>query len=155
MGEKGYEVDKDMVSKFSFSGRGIFACYINRIKENLYTMRSNTDKGKTEELIFHAMFGTHHSDLSLLPKITNRGNWHTRSEFGSEIGGFGTGIAVQVKPIRFKYWSRTSAAQQTTIMGSSQPQSWGVNPFAGQTEAKVHEQIKRYFAEGTGSNFLG
>ncbi|CAN8033084.1 unnamed protein product, partial [Ixodes persulcatus] len=86
MGEKNVEIlefDEDAAAKYDFSGKGAFAGYKHLSEQGpLYTLNV-LNRHFSQQLMFHAVFGTYVEDFGVLCFITDKADWATRREIDS------------------------------------------------------------------------
>ena len=67
-----------------FSGAGAFRAYKN-FCDKKYTVPKTTSTTHLQQIVFHAMFGTHVEDFGILKFMTAQGTWHKRHEISPKL----------------------------------------------------------------------
>lgn len=149
---------KDDIKLLDFSGHGAFLAY-KSFMTSTYTVPKTQHMTQLQQIIFHAMFGTHVEDFAVLKFMTKEQNWVKRHEIAPrlikedlKIRGRGKDDTMVFTAMPVYRYSKMSGAIMQNLLGG------GVAPLAakavmsGQRIRKVPEALIKYLNADLGTS---
>lgn len=105
--------------QWSFSGSSMLKFYNLQIDAGMrIRIKTGGDAIKTQEIIFHAMFGTYLQDLTALSEITmHSSRWHQRKDLNDVFSKRAEKPSKVLAPIKFKYILKMDQSLLTKSLG--------------------------------------
>nr|XP_012152155.1 PREDICTED: uncharacterized protein LOC105664042 isoform X2 [Megachile rotundata] len=130
----------DLYGNFNFSGHGAFAFYKVFMSTKWKLNLNGATDSQAKQVCYHSMFGTYKEDLGILSQITNQATWDTREELDRIFQKANTtGTSITFEPVKQKFYSKMSQANQTALLTSSYSQLSSIPCFSGKTKRKFSD----------------
>ena len=138
------------IKSWSVSGGPMQALYrVLVVRDKLqYRIRSGDGSDNINQVIFHAIHGTHLDDISILSQITSAGAWKKRGEMSKTFAKRANAPKVTFTPITMIYFSKMAQALQTKCLGNVEPSSTSRPAFSGKRERVFSQEFLTYLKTG-------
>lgn len=142
---------------FDFSGNGAYIAYKAFSTWN-GTVPQTNHQTQLEQLIFHAMLGTHVEDFKILEYMTNYNSWVRRQEISDSL------IKVEMKipgrteadirpfqPIKIVHYAKMSSAMMSNLLGGGVAPMVAKAVLSGYRTRHVPDSLKKYIEKDVGT----
>lgn len=125
---------------FDFSGKGMYHFYNTYVAEKTFHVMCGTPSAdKAKQAIFHGIFGTYLDDLGILSQITDKKDWHVRSEMSNFYSGEKKVKCDVIGLPKFIRYSKLKSANLTRFGAGEQKQVTSTPVFSGFRKRVVSE----------------
>lgn len=124
------------IESFDFSSIGLFT-FMASLKNEKYLF-PEMDLETARQIVYHASYGTHFEDLSILAQLTTNATWMSRQQMGNVFQKLGSKTTVvEITPIVNTKASKFRSALLTDILPKSQIQMISTPVFAGRRKVEI------------------